>query len=46
MVISRYLEGAISQDLGSKMVLVAGPRQVGKTTLAREILKRNAGGLT
>ena len=36
---SRYLEEPIRQDLPSKMVFVAGPRQVGKSTLARRILR-------
>jgi hypothetical protein len=36
----RYLEGPIGDDLRAKMVLVAGPRQVGKTTLARRVLRR------
>ncbi len=31
----RYLAGQILADLDRKMVFVAGPRQVGKTTLAR-----------
>lgn len=35
----RYLEAGIAADLPHKMVLVAGPRQVGKTTLARHILE-------
>jgi predicted AAA+ superfamily ATPase len=35
----RYLEKTISQDLESKMVFVAGPRQVGKTTLAKRVLR-------
>lgn len=30
----RYLAAALKHDLGRKMVFVAGPRQVGKTTLA------------
>lgn len=30
----RYLSAAVREDLGEKMVLVAGPRQVGKTTFA------------
>lgn len=34
----RYLEPAVSDDLARKMVFLAGPRQVGKTTLARRIL--------
>lgn len=36
--ISRYLTGQIRKDLGKKMVFVGGPRQVGKTTLALEVL--------
>ena len=31
----RYLEGQITEDLKEKMVFLGGPRQVGKTTLAR-----------
>ena len=34
----RSLERAITGDLSQKLVMVAGPRQVGKTTLARRIL--------
>ncbi|MBI3447534.1 MAG: ATP-binding protein [Acidobacteria bacterium] len=33
----RYLTAQIESDLRRKMVFVAGPRQVGKTTLAREL---------
>lgn len=33
----RYLSGQILSDLHRKMVFVAGPRQVGKTTLARSL---------
>lgn len=36
----REQEQAIFQDLEKKMVLLAGPRQVGKTTLAKEIGKK------
>ena len=36
----RYLEVSILKDLSKKMVFVGGPRQVGKTTLAQQILKR------
>ena len=32
---ARYLQPQIEADLARKMVFVAGPRQVGKTTLAR-----------
>jgi predicted AAA+ superfamily ATPase len=38
MARERYLELRIREDLESKMVLLAGPRQVGKTTLARRLL--------
>ncbi len=40
----RYLTAQIRQDLRRKMVFVGGPRQVGKTTLARKLLGRSAGG--
>lgn len=33
----RYLRAQIERDLERKMVFVAGPRQVGKTTLARSL---------
>ncbi|MEW6744990.1 MAG: ATP-binding protein [Planctomycetota bacterium] len=41
----RYLEAPITEDLASKMVFLAGPRQVGKTTLARQILATSAAGV-
>ena len=41
----RYLEQQIRKDLTRKMVLVAGPRQVGKTTLAKKTLGRRKGYL-
>jgi predicted AAA+ superfamily ATPase len=34
----RYLAPYITEDLQSKMVFISGPRQVGKTTLAKGIL--------
>ncbi|MFP6646135.1 MAG: ATP-binding protein [Candidatus Latescibacterota bacterium] len=34
----RYLEDVISEDLQEKMVFLGGPRQVGKTTLALNLL--------
>lgn len=34
----RYLHDRIAEDLRSKMVFVGGPRQVGKTSLARSLL--------
>lgn len=42
--IARNLEGGIKEDLEKKMVLIAGPRQSGKTTLAKKILKDEMGG--
>lgn len=35
----RYLSDQIERDLQEKMVLLAGPRQVGKTTLAKSLIK-------
>src|SRR3990172_7016057 len=34
---SRYLEPQVRRDLARKMVFLSGPRQVGKTTLARSL---------
>ena len=42
----RYLESSIREDLGTKMVFVTGPRQVGKTTIARRMLPDPAGYLS
>jgi predicted AAA+ superfamily ATPase len=39
MLIKRYLEEPILNDLEEKMVFISGPRQVGKTTLAKTFLK-------
>jgi predicted AAA+ superfamily ATPase len=36
----RYLTDHIQEDLGCKMVFVGGPRQVGKTTLARTVTRK------
>lgn len=33
----RYINGLIAEDLNSKMVFIGGPRQVGKTTVARSL---------
>jgi len=41
----RYLTGQVRSDLKKKMVFVAGPRQVGKTTLARSLPGAAAGYL-
>jgi len=38
---ARYLERAIEEDLREKMVFLGGPRQVGKTTLARFVASRH-----
>jgi predicted AAA+ superfamily ATPase len=35
----RYLDHRIRQDLGKKMVVVTGPRQVGKTTLSQQLIE-------
>ena len=35
MKLDRYLKPQVERDLKRKMVFVAGPRQVGKTTLAK-----------
>jgi hypothetical protein len=43
--ITRYLEAPVRADLADKMVFVAGPRQVGKTTLAKHILAEAAAGI-
>ena len=36
----RYLDDRIQADLARKLVVVTGPRQVGKTTLARQLMAR------
>lgn len=36
-MLSRYLEKSILEDLAEKMVFLGGPRQVGKTTLAKTL---------
>lgn len=36
---TRYLHKQVVRDLKKKMVFISGPRQVGKTTLAKSILK-------
>lgn len=38
MTEQRYLTEFVIEDLAEKMVFVGGPRQVGKTTLARELV--------
>jgi predicted AAA+ superfamily ATPase len=44
MEISRYLKPSIEDDLAEKMVFLSGPRQVGKTTLAKTLLKKEGDG--
>jgi hypothetical protein len=44
-IVPRYLLSQIKADLAKKMVFVAGPRQVGKTTLARSLSGAVAGYL-
>ena len=41
----RYLTAQVEADLERKMVFVSGPRQVGKTTLARDLPDAGAGYL-
>ncbi|ETR65226.1 MAG: ATPase AAA family, partial [Candidatus Magnetoglobus multicellularis str. Araruama] len=41
MIKKRYLTKYILDDLNEKMVFVGGPRQVGKTTLASELVSNN-----
>ena len=41
--INRYLLPTVQEDLSEKMVFVSGPRQVGKTTLARQVLQHQTG---
>ncbi len=44
-MLTRYLKNQVCRDLEKKMVFVGGPRQVGKTTLARDILADQRGYL-
>lgn len=43
MMKTRYLVPQIKKDLARKMVFVGGPRQVGKTTLAKGLLRQDCG---
>ncbi len=38
--IKRYTEDQIIKDLDKKMVFIGGPRQAGKTTLAKKLIKK------
>jgi uncharacterized protein len=42
-VTQRTALAPIARDLHAKMVLLAGPRQAGKTTLAEELIRREDG---
>lgn len=42
---SRYIADQIRRDIARKMVFVGGPRQVGKTTLAKHLLPEQSGYL-
>lgn len=44
--VDRYLTADVERDLSRKMVLLTGPRQVGKTTLARSLRGGAAGYLS
>jgi len=39
-ILPRYIEDEIIKDLDRKMVFLAGPRQVGKTTFATHLLEK------
>lgn len=39
----RYLDDRVRADLGQKMVFLTGPRQVGKTTLSRQLIAQMGG---
>ena len=41
--IIRNIHEPVTSDLSTKMVFISGPRQVGKTTLARQILESSPG---
>jgi predicted AAA+ superfamily ATPase len=40
MLKNRYLSKYVIEDLAEKMVFIGGPRQVGKTTLARDLVAK------
>lgn len=46
MYINRYLEKPVQKDLKRKMVFIGGPRQTGKTSLAKHLLKNAKQDLT
>lgn len=44
-IFNRYLEKDIEKDIQKKMVFISGPRQVGKTTMAKSFIESKAGYL-
>lgn len=40
----RYLDDRVRHDLGQKMVVLTGPRQIGKTTLSQQLIEVFPGG--
>ena len=40
----RYLDGQVRRDLQQKMLVLTGPRQVGKTTLSQQLIVEFSGG--
>jgi predicted AAA+ superfamily ATPase len=40
-MMNRYISDIIGKDLEKKMVFISGPRQVGKTTLAKNFLVKD-----
>jgi predicted AAA+ superfamily ATPase len=42
MFVNRYLEKPVFEDLKGKMVFIGGPRQTGKTSLAKYFLKKSS----
>ena len=40
MYVNRYLEKPVTNDLKQKMVFIGGPRQAGKTSLAKHLLEK------
>jgi predicted AAA+ superfamily ATPase len=40
-MVTRYVKEMVEQDLTEKMVFISGPRQVGKTTLAKTFLRKD-----
>ncbi len=43
MITGRYIQDQVALDLVRKMVFIGGPRQVGKTYLANQLMQRFAG---